>query len=114
MTTPHSIAEFTDPEVSPTNNRHLTVSYASRYPDYSRIPAITLKGQWLEAAGFTTGTQVDVKVMNGCIVLTAKQSEPEESELMQSLRQVCKLSARKQKQVQEFISVMADKTRKLL
>lgn len=41
MTTPHSIAEFTDPEVSPTNNRHLTVSYASRYPDYSRIPAIT-------------------------------------------------------------------------
>lgn len=56
MTTPHSIAEFTDPEVSPTNNRHLTVSYASRYPDYSRIPAITLKGQWLEDAGFTTGT----------------------------------------------------------
>lgn len=45
MTTPHSIAEFTDPEVSPTNNRHLTVSYASRYPDYTRIPAITLKGQ---------------------------------------------------------------------
>lgn len=41
MTTPHSIAEFTDPEVSPTNNRHLTVSYASRYPDYSRIPAIS-------------------------------------------------------------------------
>lgn len=64
MTTPHSIAEFTDPEVSPTNNRHLTVSYASRYPDYNRIPAITLKGQWLEDAGFTTGTQVDVKVMN--------------------------------------------------
>ncbi|ECK9409993.1 TPA: endoribonuclease SymE [Salmonella enterica subsp. enterica serovar Decatur] len=107
MTTPHSIAEFTDPEVSPTNNRHLTVSYASRYPDYSRIPAITLKGQWLEDAGFTTGTQVDVKVMNGCIVLTAQQPQPEESELMQSLRQVYKLSARKQKQVQAFISVMA-------
>lgn len=104
MTTPHSIAEFTDPEVSPVNNRHLTVSYASRYPDYSRIPAITLKGQWLEAAGFTTGTQVNVKVMNGCIVLTAQQPQPEESELMQSLRQVCKLSARKQKQVQAFIS----------
>ncbi|EEK6842196.1 endoribonuclease SymE, partial [Salmonella enterica] len=99
MTTPHSIAEFTDPEVSPTNNRHLTVSYASRYPDYNRIPAITLKGQWLEDAGFTTGTQVDVKVMNGCIVLSTQQPQPEESDLMQSLRQVCKLSARKQKQV---------------
>lgn len=107
MTTPHSIAEFTDPEVSPINNRHLTVSYASRFEDHQHIPAIIMKGQWLEAAGFTTGTEVDVKVMNGCIVLTAKQSEPEESELMQSLRQVCKLSARKQKQVQAFISVMA-------
>ncbi|EJH2659960.1 endoribonuclease SymE [Salmonella enterica] len=107
MTTLHSIAEFTDPEVSPVNNRAATVSYASRYPEYTRIPAITLKGQWLETAGFTTGTPVDVKVMNGCIVLTAQQSQPEESELMQSLRQVCKLSARKQKQVQAFISVMA-------
>lgn len=45
MTTPHSIAEFTDPEVSPANNRAATVSYASRYPEYTRIPAITLKGQ---------------------------------------------------------------------
>ncbi|ASG89749.1 endoribonuclease SymE [Salmonella enterica] len=109
MTTPYCIADPRDPEVSPTNNRHLTVSYASRYPDYTRIPALTLKGQWLEDAGFTIGTQVDVKVMNGCIVLTAQQSQPEESELMQSLRQVCKLSARKQKQVQAFISVIADK-----
>ncbi len=76
MTTVHSIADPCDPEVSPTNNRHLTVSYASRYPDYTRIPALTMKGQW-------------------------------QSELMQSLRQVSKLSARKQKQVQAFIDVMA-------
>lgn len=107
MTNPHSIAEFTDPEVSPANNRAATVSYASRYPEYTRIPAITLKGQWLEDAGFTTGSKLDIKVMEGCIVLTAQQPQPEESELMQSLRQVCKLSARKQKQVQAFISVMA-------
>lgn len=114
MTTAHSIAEFTDPEVSPANNRIATVSYASRYPEYTRIPAITLKGQWLEAAGFSTGTKIDVKVMEGCIVLTAQPPQPEESDLMQSLRQVCKLSARKQKQVQAFISVVAGKTRKLL
>ncbi|MGL0126332.1 hypothetical protein O6069_23795, partial [Salmonella enterica subsp. enterica] len=50
---------------------------------------------------------VDVRVMNGCIVLTAQQPQPEESELMQSLRQVSKLSARKQKQVQASIDVMA-------
>ncbi|EMX17619.1 toxic symE domain protein [Escherichia coli 174750] len=47
--------------------------------------------------------------MEGCIVLTAQQPAAEESELMQSLRQVCKLSARKQKQVQEFIGVIAGK-----
>ncbi|MBI1504836.1 type I addiction module toxin, SymE family, partial [Escherichia coli] len=52
MTDTHSIAQPFEAEVSPANNRQLTVSYASRYPDYSRIPAITLKGQWLETAGF--------------------------------------------------------------
>lgn len=114
MTTAHCSAEQFEPEVSPANNRRLTVSYASRYPDYTRIPALTLKGQWLEAAGFTTGTEVDVKVMDGCIVLTALPAAAEESELMQSLRQVCKLSARKQKQVQEFIGVIAGKTQKLM
>ena len=65
MTDTHSIAQPFEAEVSPANNRQLTVSYASRYPDYSRIPAITLKGQWLEAAGFATGTAIDVKVMEG-------------------------------------------------
>eukprot|EP01132_Coremiostelium_polycephalum_P013916 gene13916-16925_t len=109
MTDTHSIAQPFEAEVSPANNRQLTVSYASRYPDYSRIPAITLKGQWLEAAGFATGTAVDVKVMEGCIVLTAQPPTAEESELMQSLRQVCKLSARKQKQVQDFIGVITGK-----
>lgn len=106
MTTPHSIAEFTDPEVSPENNRKGTVSYASRFEDHQRIPAIIMKGQWLEAAGFATGSKIDIKVMEGCIVLTVKQPEPE---LMLALRQVDKLSARKQKQVQEFIGVISGK-----
>lgn len=106
MTTAHCSAEPCDPEVSPANNRRLTVSYASRHPDYTRIPALTLKGQWLEAAGFTTGTEVDVKVMEGCIVLTALPAAAEESELMQSLRKVSKLSARKQQQIQEFIALV--------
>ncbi|MDF3828302.1 MULTISPECIES: endoribonuclease SymE [unclassified Pseudocitrobacter] len=114
MTDTHSISESFDPEVSPANNRHVTVGYASRYPDHAHIPALTLKGQWLEAAGFATSTPVDVKVMDGCIVLTAQSPAPEESELMQSLRKVCKLSARKQKQVQEFIGVIAGKTRKMM
>lgn len=71
-----------------------------------------MKGQWLEAAGFATGTKIDIKVMEGCIVLTAKPPEPEEPALLQSLRRVCKLSARKQQQVQEFIEVISGKSRK--
>ncbi len=47
--------------------------------------------------------------MEGCIVLTARTAEPEESELMKSLRAVEKLSVRKQKQVLEFIGVIAGK-----
>lgn len=49
--------------------------------------------------------------MNGCIVLTAivltaKEPEPE---LVESLRVVGKLSARKHKQVREFIGVVSGK-----
>ncbi|EBD1319085.1 endoribonuclease SymE [Salmonella enterica] len=106
MTTPHCIAEFTDPEVSPGNNRKGTVSYASRFEDHQHIPAIIMKGQWLEAAGFAIGTKIDIKVMEGCIVLTVKPPEPE---LVESLRQVSKLSVRKQKQVQTFIRVISSK-----
>ncbi|MBJ3490259.1 SymE family type I addiction module toxin, partial [Salmonella enterica subsp. enterica serovar Albany] len=80
--------------------------YASRYPEYTRIPAITVKGQWLAAAGFTTGSKMDIKVMVGWIVLTVKPPEPE---LVESLRQVSKLSVRKQKQVQTFIRVISSK-----
>lgn len=47
MTDTHSIADPCDPEVSPTNNRLGTVTYASRYPDYTHVPAIIMKGQWL-------------------------------------------------------------------
>jgi toxic protein SymE len=39
----------------------LTVSYARRHPGHSRVPALTMQGQWLEEAGFTTGTQVEIK-----------------------------------------------------
>ena len=109
MTTVHSIADPCGPEVSPAKNRLGTVTYASRYPDYTHVPAIIMKGQWLEAAGFATGCKFDVRMMPGCIVLTTKLPEPEEPALLQSLRRVCKLSARKQRQVQEFIDVITGK-----
>ena len=106
MTEVDCIADSCVAEVSTKNKRQLTVSYVSRFPDYSRIPALTMKGQWLEAAGFATGTKVEVRVMEGCIVLTAVQPEPE---LEEAMRRVEKLSARKQKQIREFIGVIAGK-----
>lgn len=109
MTDTHSIAPAFEPEVSASNQRQLTVSYARRAPDYTRIPALTLKGQWLEAAGFASGTAVEIKVMEGCMVLTAQPSSNEKGLLLQSLRQASKLSARKQKQIQTFIGVIAGK-----
>ncbi|MEY0265851.1 SymE family type I addiction module toxin [Morganella morganii] len=33
------------------------------------MPAITLKGHWLKAAGFETGFTFTVKILNGCLVL---------------------------------------------
>ncbi|WP_105699904.1 endoribonuclease SymE [Cronobacter dublinensis] len=92
--------------------RRIRVSYASRFHDGVDLAALTLRGRWLEEAGFPTGTDTDVRVMPGCIVITARAPEPEEPPLMKSLRRVCRLSARKQQQVQEFIDVVASKRKK--
>uniref|UniRef100_UPI00144454A6 SymE family type I addiction module toxin n=1 Tax=Erwinia amylovora TaxID=552 RepID=UPI00144454A6 len=75
---------------------------------YHPLPAITLKGHWLEQAGFATGVPLEVKVLPGCLILTARDPAlPPEPEIMQTLRKVCKLSARKQRQVTELIEVIS-------
>ena len=50
--------------------RSLIVGYSPHVSDKS-TPNIILSGKWLRAAGFETGQQVTVKVMDGCIVLVA-------------------------------------------
>lgn len=102
-------AEVAAKEVAGPTVRRIKVSYARTFPDYEQIPSLTMKGKWLAEAGFDTGTVFDVRVMKGCLVLTARPPEPEEPELMKSLRQVCKFSARKQRQVQEFIKIVGAK-----
>ncbi|WP_336797042.1 hypothetical protein [Erwinia aphidicola] len=48
-----------------------------------------------------------MRVMNGCLVLTA-EIPPPEPEIMQTLRQLCpKLSARKQRELMDVIQVIA-------
>lgn len=74
--------------------------------------SITLKGGCLELAGFATGTLVNVRVMNGCLVLMA-EVPPAEPAVIQTLRQLCpKLSARKQRELMEVMQVMAKPQRR--
>lgn len=50
-----------------------------------------------------------VRVMPGCLILTTQKPLPTlqpKQELMQTLRKVCKLSARKQKQMAELIKLI--------
>lgn len=93
---------------TPTTTRAYTVGYVRDSRTFEPAPAVTLKGNWLAEAGFTTGTPVDVRVMQGCLILTAREpATPQEPEIMQTLRKVCKFSARKQRQGAELIEVIS-------
>jgi toxic protein SymE len=96
-----------DPVTPRTQLRQCTVVYRPNGGQPYPLPQITLKGHWLKEAGFATGTPLQVRVMNGCLVLTAQEPPPPEPELMQALKKVCKLSARKQRQVTELIEVIS-------
>ena len=109
MTDIDCIAESLQPEVFAADDRVFTVSYATRYGDYTRIPAFIMKGLWLNEAGFSTGTKVDVKVMKGCMILMSRQGEPEIETLM---LEVSQLSDQEQKQVMDFVGVISGKLRK--
>lgn len=100
---------YTKPEKVVSTTRCYTVSYASDTKS-KPLPAVILKGRWLEEVGFATGIPIEVKVLQGCLVLTVQQplpTPPPEPEIMQTLRKVCKLSARKQRQVTELIEVIS-------
>jgi toxic protein SymE len=38
------------------------------------VPWIQLKGYWLQQAGFVINTPVKIRVMHGCLVLTAEEA----------------------------------------
>ena len=106
MAEKHSNAVTTEEKVTPSIIRHYKVSYARQYPDYKLIPSIILKGQWLSAAGFTTNTALDVRVMNRCLVISVRETEEEDPEVVQLLR---RLPVREQKQAADFITMLAGK-----
>lgn len=98
------------PETAKPTTRCYTVGYVSD-TKYQPVPAVTLKGHWLEEAGFGTGTPVHVRVMQDCLIITRQEPQPElpaEPEVVTTLRRACKkLSARKQQQIAEFIQAIA-------
>ncbi|NTZ52251.1 SymE family type I addiction module toxin [Citrobacter gillenii] len=55
-------------------------------------PKIILSGKWLHTAGFDTGQQITVKVMNSCIVLMVYSEQ--EQRLQDELKEVQQKLAR--------------------
>ncbi|HIG8795371.1 TPA: SymE family type I addiction module toxin [Raoultella terrigena] len=94
--------------------RDMTVSYVSvrhysrktnRTKRYTRSASLRLNGTWMEEAGFTTGTKLDVRVMPGCLVITARLAE---TTLMQVFNKAKELPESEQQKVMAFLqSVIA-------
>jgi toxic protein SymE len=94
--------------------RRMSVSYVSiRHYDrrtnitkrYTRSASLRLNGRWMEEAGFTTGTNLDIRVMPGCLVITTR---PQETPLIKVLNNVTHLPEKDRLQVMTFLQgVMA-------
>ncbi|WP_312626790.1 SymE family type I addiction module toxin [Scandinavium sp.] len=93
--------------------RNMTVSYVSirhydrktnRTKRYTRSASLRLNGTWMEEAGFTTGTKLDVRVMPGCLVITAR---PTETPLMKEVNNISRLSEEEQQKAILFLQGVA-------
>ena len=49
--------------------------YRRKDQSQARVPWLQLKGHWLERAGFEIGAPISVRVMEGCLVLTAESTD---------------------------------------
>ncbi|QIT31421.1 type I addiction module toxin, SymE family [Raoultella terrigena] len=87
----------------------MTVSYVSvrhysrktnRTKRYTRSASLRLNGTWMEEAGFTTGTKLDVRVMPGCLVITAR---PTVTPLIQVFNKAKELPESEQQHVMAFL-----------
>lgn len=92
------------PDVTATGTeRTLIVGYRPNVFDKS-TPSIHLSGKWLRAAGFDTGHQVTVKVMDGCIVLMAYSEN--EQRLLDENRRVKETLAQVDRRLVELKSTL--------
>ena len=68
MANPHSTQDLPAAKTE----RTIIVGYRPQGAN-KNTPSLTLSGKWLREAGFETGQQVSVKVMEGCIVTVYKK-----------------------------------------
>jgi len=89
--------------------RNMTVSYVrTRHIDpatlrtthYTCRSSLRLNGRWMEEAGFTTGTKLDVRVMPGCLVITTR---PMVTPLMKVINKTKELPEYEQQQVMAYL-----------
>ena len=78
--------------------RHYTVGYLPSRSDDS-IPAINLKGKWLNQAEFTTGTPLIIRVMQGCLVITTEPKHQTDNrklleEIQQTQQRICDITVK--------------------
>ena len=99
-------------KVEPKVLRNMTVSYinirhydrkTNRTKRYTRSASLHLNGTWMEEAGFTTGTKLDVRVMPGCLVITAC---PTVTPLMQVFNKTKELPESEQQKVMTFLQAV--------
>ncbi|HHA2008515.1 TPA: SymE family type I addiction module toxin [Enterobacter mori] len=87
--------------------RRLTVSYAMNYPEYAPFASLRIKGKWLEAAGFSTGTPVEIVVEDGRMVVTAL---PKPEKLMVK-EVISALAVRKTRELKKYMARIEHKRR---
>ena len=78
----------------------------NRTKRYTHSASLRLNGRWMEEAGFTTGTKIDVRVMPGCLVITTR---PVETPLMKELNNISQLPKEEQQQAIAFLQGVAAK-----
>lgn len=70
--------------------------------NYTQVPTIIFKGQWLKTAGFVAGEYVEVECEDGKITLT-KTTPPEASSKKSLEERVKDLDSNQRKKLADFI-----------
>ena len=73
--------------------------------NYTQVPTIILKGQWLKTAGFEAGDYVEVEVeCDGDKITLTKTTPPEAKSTKRSLEEkINELDSKQRKKLAEFI-----------